>query len=163
MKKTILWSAFILSAFIINAQTPKPQDVIASVGYEGTAGAMTVTYTIGESFVTTFDNGSNILSQGFHQPYYIMVAVNEPFDIGEVKVFPNPTNSILQIQFDKINTENIEVKLFDLTGKPILLSKIESTNTWQTNLSDLPSANYILSVTDIVNHKSNSYKIFKSN
>ncbi len=158
MKKITLVN--ILFLFVFGS---KAQSVIASAGGEGTVGTWNINYTIGETFVSTYPIGGNMLTEGFHQPYYVMVAIKELFNIGEVKVYPNPTTSILQIQFDKISIENIEVKLFDLSGKSILASKTLNSNTWQADISYLPSATYILIVNDIVKHKANSYKIIKSN
>lgn len=49
------------------SQTVSPF-VINTCGGEGSTGGITLTYNIGETFVSTIDNGTNIITQGFLQP-----------------------------------------------------------------------------------------------
>ncbi|QQS30849.1 MAG: hypothetical protein IPM47_07970 [Sphingobacteriales bacterium] len=49
------------------AQSLSPQ-VVASGGGYGTGGGYTLSYTVGEPVIATLSGGSNILTQGFHQP-----------------------------------------------------------------------------------------------
>ena len=158
MNKILLISGFILLADIEG----NAQNVTATSGGSGTVGTMTVNYTIGEAFVATYQNGGSILTQGFHQPYYTVVAVEENFPLGTLKIFPNPTTSILQVQFELPNFDDINVSLLDMTGKIIVTSKVNS-DIWQTDLSGLANGYYLLSVSDFNNSKSSSFKIFKSN
>lgn len=137
------------------------QNVTATSGGEGSVGGMNVDYTVGEVFITTHQNGNSILTQGFHQPYYTIVAVIENFPVGTLKVSPNPTTSILQVQFEQINLESIFISLSDITGKVIKTSRV-TAQIWETDLSSYESGLYLLNVTDRKSHKSNSFKIFKS-
>lgn len=57
------------------AQSISPS-VIASSGGSGTVGGVTVDWTVGEVAVTTLDNGTNILTQGFHQGDPVKVKLN---------------------------------------------------------------------------------------
>ena len=138
------------------------QSVIGTTGNEGTVGNIVLSYTVGESFITTLENDSIVSSQGFHQPYYIVTTIEEQFLPGKVNVFPNPTSSVLNVQFEDIVLENLIISFHDITGKLILTSKV-TTNTWQTNLFSLANGYYILTITDQITGKSNSFKIFKSN
>jgi len=158
MNKMLIISGFVVLAAIGG----NAQNVTATSGGSGTVGTMTVNYTFGEAFVTAYQNGGSILTQGFHQPYYTVVATEENFPLGTLSVFPNPTTSILQIQFELVNLDDLLVSLFDLTGKIITTSKVNS-DIWQTDLSGLASGYYLLTVSDVQNNKSNSFKIFKSN
>ncbi|MBZ0207360.1 MAG: hypothetical protein K8H89_13645, partial [Flavobacteriales bacterium] len=63
----ILLATCLLAPLMLNAQSISPS-VIGSAGSSGTVGGTTVSWTVGETAVTTLDNGSNILTQGFHQP-----------------------------------------------------------------------------------------------
>jgi hypothetical protein len=140
----------------------KAQSVIGTTGGEGNAGSMIIYYTVGESATTTISNDSTTLSQGFHQPYLFTTAIEETFLPGEVTVFPNPTASILNVQFDGVDLRNLSVSLHDFGGKSISYSAVTSA-TWQIDLSDLSGGIYLLTVTDAENNKLNSFKIFKSN
>jgi hypothetical protein len=140
----------------------KAQSVIGTTGGEGTVGTMNIYYTVGETAMTTISNDSTTLSQGFHQPYLFTTAIEETFLPGEVTVFPNPTASILNVQFDGIELRNLSVSLHDFAGRSISYSAVTNAN-WQIDLSDLSGGIYLLTVTDIENNKLNSFKIFKSN
>ena len=66
MRTTIL-SLTLLSSALLTAQSITPS-VVGSAGGSGTAGATTLSWTVGEMSVSTLNNGSNILTQGYHQP-----------------------------------------------------------------------------------------------
>ena len=158
MNKIILISGFVLLA----AVGSKAQNVSATSGGSGTVGTMTVNYTIGEAIITTVGTGNLALTQGFHQPNYTVVVVEEQFPLGTVKVFPNPTSSILQVEFELVNLDDLLITLFDMTGNVIFTSKVNS-NLWQTDLSGLASGYFLLSISDVKSNKSYSFKIYKSN
>jgi len=67
MKKQNLLIVFLATAIICSAQSIE-RDVVASSGdfFEGTN--ISLSWTIGEIATETYDNGSNILTQGFQQP-----------------------------------------------------------------------------------------------
>lgn len=151
-----------LTFLLFIALEGKSQYVIGSIGGEGNVGNMNINYTVGEAVIATIENDSTTLTQGFHQPSYVLTAINETFLPGAVMVFPNPATSILYVQFEDIELENITISLYDITGRSIISSKV-STDIWQIDLSGLANGYYLLTVTDLKNHQSNSFKIIKSN
>lgn len=155
-------NAISLCFLFLFALTSKSQSVIGSTGGKGSVGTMNIYYTVGETAITTITNDSTTLSQGFHQPYLFTTALEETFLPGEVTVFPNPTASILQIQFEGIKLQNLSISLHDFAGRSLSHSEVRNT-TWQIDLSDLPGGIYLLTVIDVENNKMNSFKIFKSN
>ena len=157
MKKTAF--LIILFAFSFNASS---QNVISAVGGAGTVGTMTLTHTVGEAVVSTIENSKITLNQGFHQPRYVLTAINETFPEGAVKVFPNPTNSILEVELKSIEIENILISLSDVAGRNIITSNSRLAH-WQTDLSGLANGYYLLIVSDTKSNKFNSFKIFKTN
>lgn len=138
------------------------QSVIASTGSEGNAGNMNINYSVGEVAITTLSNDTITLTQGFHQPYFVITAIKETFLPGEIKVFPSPTTSILHVQLDGIGPKNLIISLHDLTGKVFFNSDMNTAN-WQTDLSRMPGGIYIITIADTKSNKSSSYKILKSN
>ena len=159
MANTIL---VLLTLLCITFQS-QAQSVMATTSGEGMVGSTQISYTVGESFVTTIANDSTLVTQGFHQPYYYTVtAMEESLPSGTVTVFPNPTSSVLNVQFEDTHLEKYSLSLYDLSGRRILSEKIK-TGLWQTDLFNLSNSLYILTVTDLKNNKTNSFKIFKSN
>lgn len=156
--KQLLSFSFLLLIVLIG----KSQSVIGSVGGGGTVGNMTISYTVGEAVISTVENANMRLNQGFHQARYVVTAIKETFPPGTVTVSPNPTSSFLQVELAGVELVNITISLTDVMGRSIISSKVNST-MWQTDLSGLANGYYLLTVEDIKNHKSNSFKIFKSN
>ena len=50
----------------------------------------------------------------------------------KVNVFPNPSNDFIAIQIEGLNKENLNIELFDITGKLVQKSTINAgaTNTY---------------------------------
>jgi hypothetical protein len=61
--------------FPSTAQTLSPQ-VIASAGGYSTVGNVSLSWTLGETFTTTLENGNSILTQGFQQPFIRLRILN---------------------------------------------------------------------------------------
>ena len=51
------------------------------------------------------------------------------FESMHINIFPNPSNDLLAIQLSDINKNNIDVTLYDLTGKPIDKTKVYQGST----------------------------------
>lgn len=68
-------------------------------------------------------------------------------------IYPNPTNSILNIELD--SSEQIEYDLFSTTGERVLIGVITSNNQ-QIDISHLPPNIYFLKI------RNKSFKIFKT-
>jgi len=73
-------------------------------------------------------------------------------DLDEIKIYPNPTTSILKISTDR----NLSYELYNLFGQRILRTKKSSIE-----MLYLPNAVYFLKVTDEDSNFSKSYKIVK--
>ncbi len=155
-------SLFTLSLSLLLILAAKAQSVIGSNGGGGVVGTMYIDYTVGEAMISTVRNTTNTINQGFHQSTFVVTAVRETFEAGAVTVFPNPTTSILQIEFKTLELKNLRISLHDELGRSILTSKADAA-TWQTNLSGLGSGYYLLTVTDSKNLKTSSFKILKIN
>ena len=64
---------------LVTAQSIKPQ-VIASCGNYYVNGGSALSWTIGETVASSYINANNTLTQGFHQPQYVVAAaVEDPF------------------------------------------------------------------------------------
>lgn len=72
---------------------------------------------------------------------------------GKIKLFPNPTNSMLSLNSDK--DYNIEV--FDLNGRKIM--EVEGNNLDMSNLS---KATYIVKAFDKASKETYSYKVVRN-
>ncbi len=123
---------------------------------------MHLSYTAGEAVISTVENDSTVLTQGFHQPNYVVTALEYTFLPGAVSVFPNPTSALLNVRLAGLPMENVTITLFDPAGRLMLTAKMDA-DLWQTNLADWPGGCYWLRVSDAKTRQSGSFKIFKSN
>ncbi len=130
------------------------RDVLANAG--GTAlitDSMTVTWTLGETFVATRNSGQPqiIVTEGFHQPEdtipITIPTIELPDTGGKVTISPNPTNGMLDITLSTLPNAPLHVTLSDLSGR--ILREIRITDLTSTlDLQGLPAAIYILSLSD---------------
>ena len=73
-----------------------------------------------------------------------------PQDFGSIKVFPNPTNDVLNISIDKPSA-NYTIKIMDNTSKAVYTSTINSSNL-QVNLNQFSSKGlYFIQILDNTN------------
>lgn len=144
MKKIYLIFGFISVFFLnINAQIIAPE-VISTSGdyYENSEGS--ISWTIGESMIETYSNGSNILTQGFQQSRLTTVSVFELENIDiTINVAPNPTKDFIYLYID--NFKDINYQIFDFNGKLINQADVNSEET-KISFSDLSYAAYFLKI-----------------
>lgn len=70
-----------------------------------------------------------------------------------IKIYPNPTrwNSEVTLEFNAYDNENIQVELFDGTGRLVLSSNIDAVtgmNKQKISVADIPAGVYILNVSN---------------
>lgn len=133
----------IAALILINVSTLRSQsidrEVIAPAGQNFTSAAGSISYTFGETITTTFDSGSE-LSQGFHQEWAVVTAVQNDFaDHSNINIYPNPTSGWLNVTSDIA----VHLTLFDLCGKMVFLGD-KQVGTENINLGDLPAGLFML-------------------
>lgn len=160
MKSFFLLAAFIIATESGNAQTVAP-DVISTSGTSFSNGAGQLDWTLGEPVISNFSVGSNVLTQGFHQPNLVITSVNDPQLNFSLNIFPNPAIDILHLKFDELK-EQVIVELYSSEGKLIQLQKVNSSEM-EIDMSKLSPGTYLLSVkSSIFGIDNKTYKIIKS-
>ncbi|WP_234110520.1 T9SS type A sorting domain-containing protein [Chryseobacterium sp. R2A-55] len=141
---------------ICNAQTS-----VNNSGGDVSAGSGSVSYSIGQVFQETVSAGGNSIIQGVQQPYEItLLGVDDFANVTlEMKVYPNPTTSILLLNFPGFSRDNPSYELFDASGKSVQNAKIQSKET-TIDMIQNPSGMYILRVSS-GNNVLKTFKIIK--
>lgn len=129
-----------LTGILLNAQSLS-QTVLSTAGDHFQNGSAALSWTIGEPVINSLENGSVKLTQGFHQPYLTVSSVNETENDNLVRVYPNPTNAVLNIDFTASGAYSAE--LFDLLGRKLKAFNIIG-NHHELDLNEYPAANYLL-------------------
>lgn len=129
--------------------------VVAPAGEDFHTSDGSLVFTIGELNIETFTKDIQ-LSQGFHQEWVVITSLEySPDETLKVKVYPNPTPGILNIESDA----TLQIQIFDLTGKLKFKSSMPPGHE-QIHIDQFPSGMYVLEFTDN-DGKRNAMKIEK--
>ncbi|MEM6379187.1 MAG: T9SS type A sorting domain-containing protein [Bacteroidota bacterium] len=162
MKKSLTLLVFIMWSITTHAQSSSPE-VVSCAGetYQGTN--VEISWTLGELAITTIQNSSHQITQGFHQPNYVITSIGElPNEIGEIKVFPNPVSDQIEMNLNFSQSRDVEVRLMDINGRIIWATKNSGSLIKQVKKVDhLSSGTYILHFLIDGNSYSQSFKIQK--
>lgn len=160
MRRCIFILFSMVFALSVNAQII--QEVIASAGGYNVSGGISLSWTLGETIIPTYQSQDRtlILTHGFQQKL-IITAIEETIDDPiKIKVFPNPVNEVVNIQFEvPVDGETI-VDILDFQGNLAKYDLIEPAITEkQINLQDFPAGIYYLRLTN--GKLANVYKVVK--
>lgn len=125
--KHIFIFLFVLTFFPVFSQTLSPV-VIASGGGEGNVAGTKFYYTVGETVITTVSNPTNSLTQGFHQPSYIISGLlDTERDLkGSFSVYPSPAIETIWYGFEFPKQGTVKVFLTDAIGRLVATLLTES-------------------------------------
>lgn len=135
----------LLCTYCIQAQMVSPT-VVASTGGTYQGANMQLDWTLGELAVTAIDYSTGQLTQGFHQPNYLITNIQElTEEIGQITVFPNPTTDQVQMKLKFDHPRNVKVELFQLDGRVLWTKTLQGYELEITkDVSHLPNAPYFL-------------------
>jgi len=140
-------------------------EVIASAGNYASYESVTMSWTLGEPVIKTITDDRSMLTQGFHQSAYEIIALGgimegAPF---EVEVYPIPTRDNVNIHIRSLNDQvNLMVELHDINGNFVYRENVKSNEfNHEINLYKYPAAIFILTVTDLENNYVRKFKIVK--
>jgi hypothetical protein len=157
MKKVAAIVTVMVTGMALNASA---QEVIASSGAELSNANAQMSFTIGEPVIQTAENGSNILTQGYHQTKLEVLAVAELTNY-DVSIYPNPTRDRIVFEMDNY-TNMVTLDLLDANGRLVRSTKhYPSTGKAQIEMNDLASGVYLLNVSMQEDGHANVYRIIK--
>jgi len=152
-----LFSLFIIAHFS-QAQSVE-RSVIGSAGGVVNASGSIVTWTVGETVIQTASGGSVILTQGYQQPEQTTTSVKSMNTLNGLKVYPNPSNGVFQLEAQSATIGNLSISVTDASGKLAYQSGISGNSlTNSIDLSNLPGGIYLLKVAD-ANQLTNTFKL----
>jgi hypothetical protein len=105
---------------------------------------VTVRYAFSNAVITNLMNSENLPAVPFRTDG-IILGMNENSKSEGIEVFPNPFDTILNIQN---TTKTVKLELTDLSGKVVLRSSKPDRNGWSLNTGNIPSGMYILKIHD---------------
>jgi hypothetical protein len=130
------------------------QDVVSTQGDSYSNASANIDFTIGEVVINTGTDGTNDLTQGFHQTNWNFLGVENHAPNYEAIIFPNPTLDVLNIRTSKF--ENVTYTLYDAQGK-LVMHDILSAEQTPIQVSQLAPGSYSLTL----NNETQNLKTFK--
>ena len=149
MKKHKLVLFSLLAAASVTAQ-----EVVSTQGDSYSNASAKIDFTIGEVVINTGTDGTNDLTQGFHQTNWNFLGVEDFAPNYEAIIFPNPTLDVLNIRTSKF--ENVTYTLYDAQGK-LVMHDILSAEQTPIQVSQLAPGSYSLTL----NNETQNLKTFK--
>ena len=149
MKKT----AFVLFSLFATI-TVSAQEVVSTQGDSYSNASGSIDFTLGEVVIVTGTDGTNDLTQGFHQTNWNFLGVEDFAPNYEAIIFPNPTEDVLNIKTSMF--ENVTYTLYDGLGK-LVMQDILSAEQTPIQVSQLAPGSYLLTL----NNETQNLKTFK--
>ena len=139
---------------LLTTGTVYGQEVISSQGDSYSNANGSLDFTIGEVVINTETDGSNVITQGFHQTNWNFLGVDDHSSNYDAIIYPNPTLDVLNIRASSF--ENVTFTLYDAQGKLILQDVLTAIET-SVQVSELPMGSYSLTL----NNEAQKLKTFK--
>lgn len=111
-------------AFLQGSTQSLERTVIASGGTSVTS-PVHLDYTIGEIAVTTTTAGTLTLTQGFQQPYFVVIPGNSMFPY--LVIYPNPTNGDAISRFILASPSKLTISIYNAAGQLISSEAVNYT------------------------------------
>jgi hypothetical protein len=153
MKKLLPLGALALSSITFS------QEVVSTQGDSYTNASGSVDFTIGEVVINTGTDGTNDLTQGFHQTNWNFLGVDKHEQNFEATVYPNPMGTELFIQTE--NFEFVSYVLYDAAGRIVAENKLNALQTG-IDVSTFAPSSYSLVLQDGNQNKIKTFKLIKT-
>ena len=146
------------------AQSIAPQSV-NSGGTKMTQANGSLSFTVGELVVRTqTDSQGNTLGGGFTSGATLTTVSIKETDatLLDVKVYPNPTTELVNIQINHSTIDQVMITITDLQGKEVYSGKFAGvSNVIGINTASYATGTYMLTLKDKNNRVLGTYKIIK--
>lgn len=125
MKKQLLIPILLFSVFC------SAQQSFNASGGNATGSSGKVSFSIGQPFYHFVSNANSSVLEGVQQPFEIStLGLDDYQNIRlEMKVYPNPTSSVLFLNVGESSLSNLEYQLYDASGRLISKNSIANKET----------------------------------
>jgi len=161
----IFLAFIIITTFSFAQNFTSTISVISAQGGFDKTESISLEWSLGEIFVETVSLAGIIFTQGFHQSFSnaSTLAIDAiPETLFKSVVYPNPVNNELNIQLSKSENSRFNISLYEITGRFIKQSSVNTKNSSITiNVRDLSSGMYILQISNVDRSLIETHKIIK--
>ena len=129
-------------------------ELVGAAGQSNSNADIILDWSVGEVAIQSYGTPELRITEGFHQPRYSVISLNDEIEPSYLEIYPNPATEVLIIS-NKSNYELIKSEIYNNTGQ--LLSSYREN---RIDLSTLLSGHYIIRAY-LDNGETISYKIIK--
>jgi hypothetical protein len=151
---------YICFSLLFSANILKAQDVMSASGKSSNSSTCSVTYTIGQTVISSFPGSSDILTQGSKKAN---LKISSIIKTGEqdniVSVTPNPTVDFVILKVNKDIINAIQYMVYDMNGKLLFNKQISGKET-EISFNKLSNSVYFIKVFEGMKELK-SFKIIK--
>lgn len=145
----ILSMLMLAGAFDASGQVMLKKAVVSSGGTIASNSTQKAGITAGQAITGTATNGQTVANFGFWSAAQAVAGVSAaPALSVSMQAYPNPTSDQMTVSLTLVNSGNLDLELYDVTGKQVLVisSGVHPAGTFDlpVDLSGLASGNYIL-------------------
>jgi Secretion system C-terminal sorting domain len=159
LTKLNIKAVFILLFFMFSKT--QAQEVILTSGGNASGSGGTASYSVGQIVQNTITGTNGSAIQGIQFYFASSTLTITDFETNlSISTYPNPTSSFLNIKIQGIQENTLSYKLFNILGELLVSGDIKN-NTAEINVEQLPSATYLLRVSNS-NNITKTYKIIKN-
>lgn len=130
-------------------QAADAQDITlwSTAGGTSITSNLSLSYSFGEPFVLQNTNDDRWLTEGFQQPESVdlMVRTENTVLAADVRVYPNPTDGLLHLQFEDHPGAGF-IRVTDMTGCVLQQIRLDDSLTYTLYLTSLASGVYHIAV-----------------
>jgi hypothetical protein len=156
---------FLLISFSILITITNYTQNIESITFSAVASSNDVFQpVVGTPYSSTLSgaNGSLEVSSSFGEGSFEepLPSTNKEDLVNKIKVFPNPSNYLLNIDLSETSGANHQLVLSNLSGRKVWATNSKSINR-QLDLSNYANGTYLLSIQEVGSQKIENFKIVK--
>jgi len=137
------------------------QQTLPSSGGNATGSNGSSSYTIGQIAYHSYSSTAASVNEGVQQPYEIssLATDDASMEIKEIRLYPNPVQDLLYVDFGEKLTGKSTYQLFDVQGKLVKQGNLNLIKN-ELDMSSIPQSIYIMKIME--NNKNvKTFKIIK--
>ena len=159
MKNLYLLAALLCVCTAARTQEITPQ-VIAASGSHFESTSSQLSWTLGETFIDSYEQSAVQLTQGFHQPQATSTAILEWYPPAEpANVWPNPSNGQFQVEWQAAQSAHLTV--FNALGQVVYVQRINA-GTHQISLRNAAPGLYLVQLESAQGNRLETHKLHVS-
>lgn len=165
MRRLFILFVYLLSCYSSHSQSVTPF-VLATKGEYFSNTTYSLSWTLGQVASTTLYTTSNIVSQGFQQPWYSTIGISElTSGDADINIYPNPATNIITVTYSTENRTNLKFEIIDLLGKKIIPDLVKHSNSdyqfFELSLEDITAGMFFIRIISMDSKIIKSCKIIK--